>query len=139
MLRIYNSFTRKIEDFKTLGGKKVSMYSCGPTVYDYIHIGNLRTFLFADILRRWLEHSGYKVKQVMNITDVGHMLHDADTGNDKVEEAAVKEKVSPQEITAKYTEYFFQTIKTLNIEPAFVYPKATENVPQMIEIIQKLL
>jgi cysteinyl-tRNA synthetase len=75
----------------------------------------------------------------MNITDVGHMLHDADTGNDKVEEAAVKEKVSPQEITAKYTEYFFQTIKTLNIEPAFVYPKATENVPQMIEIIQKLL
>jgi cysteinyl-tRNA synthetase len=139
MLRIYNTLTREIEEFYAAGGKKVSMYSCGPTVYDYIHIGNIRTFLFADVLRRWLEYSNYTVKQVMNITDVGHMLHDADTGADKVEEAATKEKISPQEITAKYTEYFFKTVKALNIEPAFAYPKATENVPQMIEIIKKLL
>jgi cysteinyl-tRNA synthetase len=80
MFKLYNSFTKKLEPFKPLKKGAVSMYNCGPTVYDYIHLGNLRAFLLADILRRYLEYRGYKVKQVMNITDVGHMTSDADTG-----------------------------------------------------------
>ena len=139
MLKLYNSYSRELEDFKPLHDKTVAMYSCGPTVYDYVHIGNLRSFLFADVLRRTLEHDGYTVKQIMNLTDVGHMLHDADTGDDKIEAAAAKEKTSPQAITAKYSEYFFATIKKLNIEPASEYPKASDNVAQMIAIIKTLV
>ncbi len=139
MLKLFNSYTRQLEEFKPLHGKDVAMYSCGPTVYDYVHIGNLRSFLFADVLRRTLEHDGYKVKQVMNLTDVGHMLHDADTGEDKVETAAAKAGTTPQEITQKYSQYFFDVIKKLNIEPAAEYPKASDNVEQMQTIIVKLI
>jgi cysteinyl-tRNA synthetase len=139
MLKLFNSYTRQIEEFKPLNGKDVAMYSCGPTVYDYVHIGNLRSFLFADVLRRVLEHDGYKVKQVMNLTDVGHMLHDADAGEDKVETAAAKAGTTPQEITQKYSQYFFDVIKKLNIEPAAEYPKASDNVPQMIAIVKTLI
>jgi len=139
MLKLFNSYTRQLEEFKPLHGKDVAMYSCGPTVYDYVHIGNLRSFLFADVLRRTLEHDGYKVKQIMNLTDVGHMLHDADTGEDKIETAAAKAGTTPQEITQKYSQYFFDVIKKLNIEPAFEYPKASDNVKQMQAIIGKLL
>jgi cysteinyl-tRNA synthetase len=138
-LKIYNSYTRQVEEFKSQEEKKVKMYSCGPTVYDYVHIGNLRSFLFADVLRRTLEHNGFAVNQVMNLTDVGHMLNDAEAGNDKVEAAAAKEKTTPQEITKKYSEYFFATIKKLNIEPAAEYPKASDNVKEMQEIIKKLV
>jgi len=139
MLKLFNSYTRQLEEFKPLHGKDVAMYSCGPTVYDYVHIGNLRSFLFADVLRRTLEHDGYKVKQVMNLTDVGHMLHDADTGEDKVETAAAKAGTTPQEITQKYSQYFFEAIKKLNIEPAAEYPKASDNVREMQAIIVKLI
>lgn len=139
MLKLFNSYTRQLEEFKPLHGKDVAMYSCGPTVYDYVHIGNLRSFLFADVLRRTLEHDGYKVKQVMNLTDVGHMLHDADTGEDKVETAAAKAGTTPQEITQKYSQYFFDVIKKLNIEPAAEYPKASDNVREMQAIIVKLI
>jgi cysteinyl-tRNA synthetase len=139
MLKLFNSYTRELEDFKPLHGKEVTMYNCGPTVYDFAHIGNLRTFLFADILRRTLEHDGYKVKQVMNITDVGHMLGDADVGEDKMEAAAKREKIDPLAVARKYEEQFMSDIKRLNIEPAFKYPRASDHVEEMIKIISVLL
>ena len=139
MLRIYNSLTRRIEDFKPFKGKTVTMYNCGPTVYDFAHIGNLRTYLFADILRRTLEADGYKVKQVMNITDVGHALGDADAGSDKIEEGAKREGLSPEEIARKYEKIFLEDIRKLGLEPAYKYPRASEHVGAMIAIIKTLL
>jgi cysteinyl-tRNA synthetase len=139
MLKLFNSYTREPEEFKPLRGKTATMYNCGPTVYDFAHIGNLRTYLFADVLRRTLEHDGYKVKQVMNITDVGHMLGDADTGADKIEEAAKREHVDPKVVAAKYEAQFMSDISRLNIEPAFKYPRASEHVDDMIKIISILL
>ncbi len=114
------------------------MYNCGPTVYNFAHIGNLRSFLFTDLLRRHLEHSGYRVRQVMNITDVGHALTDEDTGEDKIEAAAKKEKLSPYQIARKYEKAFFEDIKKLKIRPAWKYPRATEHIKEMIKIIEKL-
>ncbi len=139
MLKLYNSLTRSLEEFKPLRGKTVTMYNCGPTVYDYAHIGNLRTYLFADVLRRWLENSGYKVKQVRNITDVGHMLHDADVGEDKLEAAARKESLDPIAIARKYEKIFFEDISKLNLLPAWKNPRASEHVTQMIAMISRLL
>ena len=94
MLRLYNTLTRKKEVFKPLKDKHVGIYTCGPTVYWYQHIGNLRSYIFSDILKRVLKYNGYKVKHVMNVTDVGHLTSDADTGEDKIEKAAKKEKKS---------------------------------------------
>jgi cysteinyl-tRNA synthetase len=151
MLRLYNSLTKQKEIFEPLGERKkltggrktkiklVTMYNCGPTVYDYVHIGNLRSFLVADILRRYLEFSGYKVKQVMNITDVGHMTSDAEAGEDKLEVAAKKEKKSPKQIAEFFTRAFFDDIKKLNIEPAWKYPKATDHIKEMIGLVEKLI
>ena len=139
MLKLFNSYTRRLEEFKPLHGKDVTMYNCGPTVYDFAHIGNLRTFLFADVLRRTLEHDGYKVKQVMNITDVGHMLGDADVGEDKMEAAAKREKIDPLEVARKYEAQFMSDIGRLNIESAFKYPRASEHVDEMIKMIAVLL
>ncbi|MEK7606627.1 MAG: cysteine--tRNA ligase [Patescibacteria group bacterium] len=139
MLTLYNSLTRKKEQFQAQKDGKVAMYNCGPTVYDYAHIGNLRTFLFADILRRYLEWSGYRVKQVMNITDVGHMVADADTGTDKLEAAAAREQKTPWEIAEYYTKAFFRDIDALNIQRAWKYPRATDHVKEMIQIIKILL
>jgi cysteinyl-tRNA synthetase len=115
------------------------MYNCGPTVYDHVHVGNLRSFVFADFLRRFLEHSGYEVLQVMNITDVGHMLADADEGEDKMEVAAKKQGRTPEEVAAFYAESFFNDIDRLGFRRAWKYPKATEHVEEMIEMIKKLL
>jgi cysteinyl-tRNA synthetase len=139
MLRLYNSLSRRIEDFKPLKGKTVTMYNCGPTVYDFAHIGNLRTYLFADILRRYLEHSGYKVRQVMNITDVGHTLSDADTGEDKIDAVAKREQLDPLAVARKYEEKFREDIGRLNLLPAYKNPRATEHVEEMKTIIAKLL
>jgi len=139
MLKLFNSYARELEEFKPLHGKNVTMYNCGPTVYDFAHIGNLRTFLFADILRRTLEHDGYKVKQVMNITDVGHMLGDADVGEYKMEAAAKREHIDPLAVARKYEAQFMSDIKRLNIEPAFKYPRASDHVDEMIKIIAALL
>ena len=122
-----------------LNDSVVTMYNCGPTVYDYVHIGNLRSFLCADLLRRVLEQHGYQVKQVMNITDVGHALADADEGEDKVQVAASKAGKTPQQIAEFYTDAFFGDIDRLGVKRAMQYPRASQHVPEMIAIIEKLL
>ena len=142
VLKFYNTLTKRKEVFKPIKKGQVQMYNCGPTVYDYAHIGNFRAYVFADVLRRYLEWKGFRVKQVMNITDVGHMTFDevADsTGEDKIEKKAKEMKKDPWEISKFFTKAFMEDIKKLNIQQASVYPKATENVPEMIKIIEKLI
>src|SRR2546430_5626746 len=117
MLRIYNTLTRKIEEFKPLQDNKVGLYTCGPTVYHYAHIGNLRTYIFEDVLRRVLEMDGYEVQHVMNITDDGHLTNDEiDSGEDKLEKGATREGKSVWEVAKFYTEAFWADIDLLNIE-----------------------
>jgi cysteinyl-tRNA synthetase len=119
---------------------KVRIYNCGPTVYGAAHIGNFRSFLFADVLRRWLELAGYEVTQVMNITDVGHIRDDdPDHGDDKIETAARKEQLDPWQIAEKYTELFLDDVDRLRIQRAHHYPRATDHIPQMITQIEQLL
>ena len=114
-LKLYNSLSKKLETFRPIKKGQVSFYACGPTVYQTAHIGNLKTYLFEDILKRVLEFNGYKVKHIVNITDVGHLTSDADTGLDKVEEAAKKQKKTAKEITKHYADLFKNDIKALNI------------------------
>lgn len=139
MFLLYNTFTRKKQEFAPLHRGKVNMYTCGPTVYDYAHIGNFRSYLTADILRRWLIYLGYEVKQIKNITDVGHLTSDADTGEDKIEMAAKKKKVDPYAISLFYTQKFLEDEAKLNILPASKFPQATKHISQMIKAIQTLL
>lgn len=129
MLHLYNTMTRRKEEFVPLEPGVVRMYSCGPTVYDFPHIGNLRTFLLSDILARHLRRSGLEVRNVMNITDV----------DDKTIAGARREGVTLQQYTARYTDYFFEDLQALRIQPAWRYPRATENIPQMQQIIAALL
>ncbi len=138
MLHLYNTLTRKIENFKPLRGDKVRLYTCGPTVYNYAHIGNLRTYIFEDILRRVLEYDGYKVTHAMNITDVGHLTSDADEGEDKMDVGAKREGKSPLEIARFYEQAFFEDLKLLNILKPKKIARATETVPDQIEIIKLL-
>ena len=137
-LKLYNTLTRKKEIFKPIKKDRVGIYSCGPTVYWYQHIGNLRTYIFSDILKRTLIYNGYKVKQVMSITDVGHLTSDADTGEDKVEKAAKKEGKRAKEITDFYFKIFKDDLRKLNILLPDYWPKATENIKEQIGIIKKL-
>lgn len=125
----FNTLTRRKEKFVPLEKGKVKMYTCGPTVYDFAHIGNFRAFVFEDLLRRWLEYCGYKVIHVMNITDV----------DDKTIAAARKKGISLREYTEHYTRAFFEDITALNIEKAHYYPRATEHIPEMVALIKKLL
>ena len=138
MLKIYNTLTRKKENFKPIKDKSIGMYSCGPTVYWYQHIGNMRTYIFSDILKRVLEYDGYKVKHVINITDVGHLTSDGDEGEDKVEKEAKKEGKKAQEITKYYFSIFLEDFNKLNIIPPTVWTKATDNIKEQIELIKKL-
>jgi cysteinyl-tRNA synthetase len=137
-MTLYNTMTRRKEEFVPLDPPKVRMYCCGPTVYNYAHIGNLRTYVFEDVLRRTLAFNGYDVLHVMNITDVGHMTTDADAGDDKMEVAARRENKSPWEIARFYEKAFFKDTDRLNIQRPEVTPRATEHVVEMIEIIQRL-
>ena len=137
-MKLYNTLTRKKEEFIPLKEKSVSMYSCGPTVYNYAHIGNLRTYIFMDILRRALSYNGYKLKGVMNITDVGHLLNDADEGEDKMVKAALEQKKMPAEIAAHYTEIFFRDCAALNIKTPEVIAKATDHIREMIDYVVAL-
>lgn len=137
MLRLYNSLTREKEDFIPIS-KPVTVYSCGPTVYNYAHIGNMRTYIFMDLLRRVLMFDGYEILSVMNITDVGHLVSDADTGADKIMITAKKENKSPYEIAALYTDVFFSDCKKLNIGKPEIIAKATENIREMIDYVVRL-
>lgn len=138
-LKIYNTLSHCEEEFIPWNGKVVNMYTCGPTVYHFAHIGNLRTYIMEDILERTLRYLGYDVKRCMNITDVGHLSSDSDTGNDKMVTAAQKEHKTVLEIAKYYTDIFFEDFKKLNIiKPEIVSP-ATENIDEYIKIIQKLL
>src|SRR5690606_18326157 len=111
-----NTRTKQIEDFKPLRDKQVGMYSCGPTVYNYAHLGNLRAYIFVDVLKRTLRYLGYDVLHVINITDVGHLASDGDEGEDKVEREAEAEHKSAKEITDFYSRAFFNDLEALNIE-----------------------
>lgn len=136
-LKFYNSLSKKTEPFIPKGSVKI--YSCGPTVYDFAHIGNLRYFVAVDVLRRYLEYKGFKVRQVMNITDVGHMMADEEEGTDKVEAAAKKYGLTPAQVAEKYTKIFFRDIGNLAIKPASKYPRASAHVAEMIKMIEALL
>jgi cysteinyl-tRNA synthetase len=134
---IYNTATRSKELFTPLHDT-VGMYCCGPTVYNYAHIGNLRTYIFEDVLRRALVSLGYKVKHVVNITDVGHLVSDADSGEDKMEKGAKREGRSVWDIAEYYTKKFMENIRDLNILAPDVFPRATGHIPQMIAMVQEL-
>ena len=138
-VKFYNTLTRKKEEFKPLEGNTVRIYSCGPTVYSYAHIGNFRTYIFMDTLRRVLKYNGYELKHVMNITDVGHLESDADEGEDKMEKAAKKENKNPYEIAKYYSEIFFRDMQRLNIEKPEIIAKATDHIAEMLEFVQGLL
>ncbi len=139
MLKFFNRLTKKKEEFKPYDGKKVKMYSCGPTVYSYQHIGNFRAYIFMDTLRRVIKYNGYDIDLAMNITDVGHMTSDEDVGEDKMLVASKREKKSPWEIAQFYTQIFFEDFKKLNIEMPTYVCKATEHVPDMVEYVKKLM
>ena len=135
---LYNTMSRTVEEFKPITDKFVGMYCCGPTVYNYAHIGNLRTYIFEDTLKRTLRHAGYKVKHVMNITDVGHLTGDGDDGEDKMEKSARETGKSVWDIAKFYTDAFFKDYDSLNnIRPDVVCP-ATKHIDQMIKLIQRL-
>ena len=139
-VRLYNTFTRTKESLVPESAGTVRIYSCGPTVYRYVHIGNLRTFMLPDLLCRALEYLGYETEQVMNITDVGHLTDDTfDRGEDKMLVSARLEKKSPEEIASFYTEAFMEDAASVNIRRAAHYPRASEYVPQMIELITRLI
>ncbi|MEO8065268.1 MAG: cysteine--tRNA ligase [Candidatus Doudnabacteria bacterium] len=138
MFKLYNSLSRKIEEFKPIKPGRAGLYICGPTVYSNAHIGNLRTMIMGDVLRRVLEYNSYKVNQVMNITDVGHLSNDEDFGEDKMEKNA-KTKEEYLALAKKYTQNFLDDLKSLNIEPASVMPKASEHVAEQIEMIEMLI
>ncbi len=137
-LKLYNTLTRKKEVFKPIKKAQVTMYNCGPTVYWYQHIGNLKAYIFADLLRRTLEFNGYKVKQVINVTDVGHLISDADEGEDKMEKAAKKEGKTAKEISHYYFNLFQKDLEKLNIKQPSVWSWATEHIKEQIELIKKL-
>jgi len=137
-MTLYNTFDRTLEEFETLEEQVVSMYACGPTVYNYAHIGNLRTYLFEDFLRRVLEYSGYRVKHVMNITDVGHLTGDNDEGEDKMVKSSRESGKSVWEIAGFYTDAFFRDTEKLNIIPPTVACKATDHIQDMIKLIERL-
>lgn len=138
-MKIYNTLTKEIEEFIPNNPKEIKMYTCGPTVYHFAHIGNLRSYIFEDILEKTLNYIGYPVKRVMNITDVGHLTSDSDTGEDKMLKGAKREKKSVLDIAKYYTEAFQKDTEALNIKWPEIVSKATDNIEEYIKIITKLL
>ena len=137
-LKLYNTLTRKKEEFRPINDT-VRIYSCGPTVYSYAHIGNFRAYVFMDTLRRVLKYNGYKLKHAMNITDVGHLESDADEGEDKIAKAARKENKDPMEIAKYYTEIFLRDFDRLNIDRPEIICKATDHIQDMIEYVSEIV
>ena len=138
-MKIYNTLTRRKEEFKPNIDEEVRMYTCGPTVYNYAHIGNLRAYLFMDNLRRVLKYNGYKLKHVMNITDVGHLVSDADEGEDKMMKAARRENKDPYEIAEFYMNAFFKDLDDLNVDRPEIIARATEHIKIMEEYVKKII
>ena len=138
-MKIYNTLTRQKEEFKSNIDEEVRMYTCGPTVYNYAHIGNLRAYLFMDNLRRVLKYNGYKLKHVMNITDVGHLVSDADEGEDKMMKAARRENKDPYEIAEFYMNAFFKDLDDLNVDRPEIIARATEHIKIMEEYVKKII
>lgn len=143
MIHFYSTLSKQKEEFQSINPGKVGMYTCGPTVYGPVHIGNLRAYTFADTLRRFLQYQGYEVRMIKNITDVGHLTDDdiaqGDSGEDKMLKAAAIEKKTPEEIANFYEQYFKDAEKEMNILPANYFPKATAHIAQMIKIIEILI
>ncbi|HEX3053626.1 MAG TPA: cysteine--tRNA ligase [Aggregatilineaceae bacterium] len=135
-LRLFDTYTRSVRNFEPLHPPQVGIYTCGPTVYDYAHIGNLRTYIFEDILRRVLDFNGYQVNHVMNITDVGHLTSDSDTGEDRMEKGSKRTGLTAWEIAALYTQEFKDDMARLNIQEPHVWCKATDHIAEQIEFIQ---
>jgi len=135
---IFNTMGRRKQAIKPLRDKRIGMYACGLTVYDYAHIGNLRAYVFEDVLRRVLEFNGFKVKHVMNITDVGHLTSDADTGEDKMEVGAQRDRRSAWEIADYYTKVFLEDSKRLNVKRPHLVPRATKHIKDMVKLVQRL-
>ncbi len=135
----YNTLTRQKDKFIPIDKNEVRIYSCGPTVYKDATIGNMRTNIFQDVLRRVLKYNGYKIKHVMNITDVGHLVSDGDEGEDKMIKSAKEEHKTPLEIAEHYTKLFFQDLKDLNIETPEIICKATDHIPEMLKYVKKLM
>lgn len=138
-MKLYNTLTRLKEEYTPLQPGRIGMYSCGPTVYNYAHIGNMRAYLFMDWLRRGLRMAGFEVTTVMNITDVGHLVSDADDGEDKMEKGARERQKSPQEIADEYTAAFFHDIDSLNIGRPEIVCKATDHIQEMISFVVGLV
>lgn len=137
-LKFYNTLTRKKEKFAPIRKDFVGIYSCGPTVYWYQHIGNLRTYISNDLIKRVFLYNGYHVKHITNVTDVGHLTSDADTGEDKIEREAKKEGKTAKEISEYYFRVFRDDLRKLNVIEPDAWPRATENIPGMIELIKVL-
>jgi len=138
-MKLYNSLTRTKDEFETHEPGKVKMYTCGPTVYHFAHIGNLRSYIMEDVLEKFLRYDGYDVKRVMNITDVGHLSSDGDTGEDKMLKGAKREQKTVMQIAEYYTNAFFEDCKKLNIKRPDVVEPATNCIPEFIELVTKLL
>ena len=138
-MKIYNTLTKKQEEFIPHKENVVNLYTCGPTVYSYAHIGNLRTYIFEDILEKSLKFLGYDVRRVMNITDIGHLENDSDTGEDKMQRAALKEHKKVSEIADFYTNKFVEDCESLNIKIPKIFEKASENIPFTIKMIEKII
>ena len=137
-LYLFNTLTRRLEEFKPIKKRRAGLYTCGPTVYNYAHIGNLRTYIFEDILKRVLQYNDYKVKHVMNITDVGHLTSDGDVGEDKMEKGAAREHKTAWEIAEFYTKAFLNDLNDLNILRPDAFPRATDHIKDQIKLIKKL-
>lgn len=138
MLTLYNTLTRRLEEFQPNKKGRAKLYTCGPTVYNFAHIGNLRTYVFEDILKRVLKYNGYKIKHAMNITDVGHMTSDSDEGEDKMEKGALREGKTAWEIAEFYTQAFKNDLKDLNIIEPDIWCRATNHIKEQIKLIKKL-
>lgn len=138
-MRLYNTLSRKVEEFKPIVEERLSFYACGPTVYDFAHIGHIRAYVFNDTLRRLFEYKKYDVKHVMNITDVGHLTDDADTGEDKMEKGARKYGKTVWDLAQYYTDFFFMSMDAMNILRPSIVCKATDHINEMIELVKTLI
>ena len=135
MLKLFNTLSRQLEDFKPISKKEVTMYSCGPTVYNFAHIGNFRSYIFADVLKRVLLFNGFNVKHIINITDVGHLTGDGDEGEDKIEKSARLSSKSAWEIAEFYAADFRKSFALLNCLEPYLWAKATDHIPDQIALI----